>query len=76
MIAIDRSARPWVWETSGERLSVQLTYSALRSEKSQRDSWHSRSCSAVSSVMPLPTGERPIRFTLSSPIGHAAGSHA
>src|SRR6188472_4589798 len=52
MIAIDRSARPCVCETSGERLSVQLMYRALRSEKSQRDSSHKRSCSAVSMDMP------------------------
>src|SRR4051812_37017918 len=52
MMAMDRSARPCVCETSGERLSVQLMYRALRSEKSHRDSSHSRSCSAVSLGMP------------------------
>src|SRR5580658_1940745 len=44
MIATDRFASARVFETSGERLSVQLTYRARRSEKSQRDSSHSRSC--------------------------------
>src|SRR3954453_9506836 len=52
MMAMDRSARPCLCETSGERLSVQLMYRALRSEKSHRDSSHSRSCSAVSLGMP------------------------
>ena len=52
MIAIDMSARPCVCETSGERLSVQLMYRARRSEKSQRDSSHRRSCSAVSLACP------------------------
>jgi len=32
MISIERSARPCVFETSGERFSVQLMNSALRSE--------------------------------------------
>ncbi len=31
-IAIEESASAWVFEGSGERLSVQLMYSALRSE--------------------------------------------
>ena len=31
MMPIDRSARPWVLDTSGDRFSVQLTNSARRS---------------------------------------------
>src|SRR4051794_9860239 len=37
MIAIDFSASAWVCETSGERFSVQLMYSARKSEKSIRN---------------------------------------
>ena len=46
MIAIERSASACVWEISGERLSVQLMYSARRSEKSHSDV--AQSCSSIS----------------------------
>jgi hypothetical protein len=36
MIAIEIGIKPWVCESLGEGLSVQLTNSARRSEKSQR----------------------------------------
>ena len=35
MIAIEMSIRPWVLETPGDGFSVQLTYRARRSVKSQ-----------------------------------------
>ena len=54
MIAIERSARPCVCETSGERLSVQLMNSALRSEKSD---------DPFEAFMDDLTRERAIRFT-------------
>src|SRR5437588_1293760 len=41
MMAIDRSARPSVLDTSGERFSVQLTYTARRSLKSHAAVSHS-----------------------------------
>src|SRR5579859_1724355 len=47
MIPTARSARPRVLETSGERFSVQLMNSALRSEKSHFDSSASFSCCSV-----------------------------
>src|SRR5271166_750826 len=47
MIAIERSASARVFETSGERLRVQLMYRARRSEKSQGDSALSFSCIGV-----------------------------
>ena len=46
MIAIERSASACVCEISGERLSVQLMYSARRSEKSHGES--AQSCSSIS----------------------------
>ena len=36
MIAIEMRIRPSVWDSSGDGFSVQFTYSAFRSEKSQR----------------------------------------
>jgi hypothetical protein len=54
MMAIERSASPWVCEISGERFSVQLMYTALRSEKSQRDCSQSRCSMGVSSAIAMP----------------------
>ncbi len=51
MIAIDRSASPSVCDCVGDRFRVQLRYTALRSEKSQRESAHNSSCVEVSEVM-------------------------
>jgi A/G-specific adenine glycosylase len=48
MIAVEIRMRPSVFETSGLGLSVQLTYSARRSEKSQRLVVHSSSWKSVS----------------------------
>ena len=47
MIATARSASPRVFDTSGERFSVQLMNSARRSEKSHCDSAASFSCRSV-----------------------------
>ena len=52
MISMEMSARPWVCDCSGERLSVQLMKSARRSEKSHWLCWQSSSCFGVSVVMP------------------------
>src|SRR5919106_4064465 len=50
-MAIERSASPWVWDSSGDRLRVQLTYTAERSEKSHRLSAHSsRVLSSICSI--------------------------
>ena len=62
MIAIVRSASPCVWEGSGERLSVQLMYTARRSEKSQRDVAQSSSCLGVRIVMAWWSRDRPWRY--------------
>ena len=48
MIATDTSIRPCVFETSGERFSVQLTYSARRPVKSYGLDSHSSRWNAVS----------------------------
>ena len=48
MISIDRSTRPCVCDSSGERFSVQLTNSARRSLKSHCDCAHSASCLSLS----------------------------
>ena len=59
MIVIDRSASPWVCETSGERLRVQLMKTARRSEKSQREVAQSSSCLGVREVMRRWSRDRP-----------------
>ncbi len=51
MIATARSASPRVLEASGERFSVQLMNTALRSEKSHFDSLASSSCCSVRFVI-------------------------
>src|SRR5271166_6026196 len=63
MIAIERSASAWVLDASGERLSVALMYTALRSEKSERDCSHSSSCIGVSRSIAAP----PFRAWVGSP---------
>ena len=50
MISAEMSTRPCVLETSGDRLRVQLTNTAARSEKSHRSCSQSCSCIAVSWV--------------------------
>src|SRR5450755_2840360 len=51
MIAIERSPSARVLDTSGERLSVQLMYTAPRSEKSEGAVAHICSCSGLSSIV-------------------------
>ncbi|MDP9418224.1 MAG: hypothetical protein M3P48_10445 [Actinomycetota bacterium] len=51
MIAIERSARPWLCDVDGERFSVQLTYNARKPEKSHCDSSQSSCCRGVSVVI-------------------------
>ena len=48
MISAEMSTSPWVLDTSGDRLSVQLTNTADRSEKSHSVWEHSSSCMALS----------------------------
>lgn len=57
MIAIEWSARPRVFEISGERFSVQLTYTALKSLKSHCDS--EQSCSSVWRSTDPPSNKAP-----------------
>ena len=52
MISMEISARPSVFDTSGDRFRVQLTNSADRSLKSVVFVSHSSACLFVSSVMP------------------------
>ena len=52
MISIEISASPSVFDTSGDRFSVQLRNSADRSLKSVVFVSHSSACFSVSSVMP------------------------
>ena len=56
MIPIDMSPSACVFDTSGERFSVQLMNSAFRSEKSQLDSLASCSCLWARSVIESPFG--------------------
>src|SRR5207245_2393807 len=51
MIEIARSARPCVFDSSGDRLSVQLMNNARRSEKSHRLLSASTSSFAVSAML-------------------------
>src|SRR5688572_18583314 len=51
MISIEISARPSVFDTSGERFNVQLMNSARRSLKSQVLDSHSSACRSVSSTI-------------------------
>src|ERR1700751_4995311 len=57
MIAIEWSARPRVFEISGERFSVQLTYTPLKSLKSHCDS--EQSCSSVWRSTDPPSNKAP-----------------
>jgi hypothetical protein len=54
MIAIERSPSACVCESSGERFNVQLTNSARRSEKSQREAAQRCSSNSVRSAMAAP----------------------